>query len=182
MITLEAFFPLSYGGNIDSEEMAYSLIKGGFEKVILNTAFYNDQAMVEKIISTVGAQAVCLNIDYKRNIFGKLCFFEGGRSKNKKLNISDIIEKIQSLSPGEVIFSCIDNEGERKGYDEKILGTLDGITSQIVLNCGAIDHNYVINISKRFKEISFAASSSFFLSPNNKGVLITYPERDNELQ
>ena len=137
--------------------------------------------MINRIISTVGAQAVCVNIDYKRNIWGKVCFYEKGGSKPIKVKISEVIEKIQSLSPGEVMFSCIDNEGERSGYDEKILDNLDGIMSQIVLNCGAKDHNYLVNIANRLSNVSFAASSSFFLSPNNKGVLITYPERDYEM-
>ena len=177
----EAFFPLSYGGNIDNEEMAISLVKNGFEKIIFNSSFYDSPQVIRNTISVLGSQAVSINIDYNRSIFGKLKFYKSCATEDVKISKEAIIERIRDLNPVEVILSCMDRDGTRLGYDTDILDIFNGISSQVVLNCGAKNHEHLINMLNQYKSISFAGSAAFFLSLNNKGVLITYPDRNYEM-
>lgn len=177
----EAFFPLSYGGNINNEEMAISLVKHGFEKIIFNSAFYNSPNMIKNTISTLGSQAVSINIDYKRNFLGKISFYKNCGRDKVKTSMEAVLKDLYDLSPGEIILSCMDKDGTRQGYDLSMLDLCHKVSSQLVLNCGAKDHNYLTNKLSKYNNISFAGSSTFFLSANNNGVLITYPERIYEM-
>lgn len=177
----EAFFPLSYGGNIDSEDMALRLIDIGFEKVVFNTSFYDQPDILKNVISVLGSQAVTLNIDYKYNIFGKLNFYKNCARTKIKITLEDLIDQIISLEPGEVFLSCMNRDGTRTGYDMDIISKFNTIKSQLVVNCGAKDHEYLQKISSDNSIISFAGAAAFFLSANNEGVLITYPERNYEM-
>ena len=47
-ITSQAFMPLSYGGGVKSEFCAEALVKIGFEKIIIGTAFYRDRKLLKK--------------------------------------------------------------------------------------------------------------------------------------
>lgn len=177
----EAFFPLSYGGNVDNEEMAISLIKSGFEKIIFNSSFYDYPQVIRNTISVLGSQAVSINLDYNRSIFGKLKFYKNCATEDVKISKEVIIKRICELSPGEVILSCMDRDGTRLGYDTDILEIFNRVSSQVVLNCGAKNHEYLTNMLSQYNSISFAGSAAFFLSLNNKGVLITYPDRIYEM-
>ena len=75
----------------------------------------------------------------------------------------------------------MDLDVTRLGFDTEILDIFNGVASQLVLNCGAKNHEYLINMLDQYKSISFAGSAAFFLSPNNEGVLITYPDRNYEM-
>ena len=52
----EAFMPLSYGGGITTLEDAARLFHIGFEKVILNTAFFEDPELITRISERFGAK------------------------------------------------------------------------------------------------------------------------------
>jgi len=60
----EAFLPLSYGGNINSVEIAGKIINLGFEKVILNSLLFENPSEVKKIVKKLGSQSIVLKIDY----------------------------------------------------------------------------------------------------------------------
>ena len=68
-ITTEAFMPLSYGGGITTLEQARKLFHIGFEKVILNTAWRRNPALLTEISETFGAQSVIASIDVKQDLF-----------------------------------------------------------------------------------------------------------------
>jgi cyclase len=177
----EAFFPLSYGGNVDNEEMAISLAKSGFEKILFNSSFYDRPQVIRNTISVLGSQAVSINLDYSRNIFGKLKFYKNCATDLVKIPKEAIVKTICEINPGELILSCMDRDGTRIGYDTDILEIFNEVSSQLVLNCGAKNHEYLLDILDQYKSISFAGSAAFFLSPNNEGVLITYPDRNYEM-
>ena len=177
----EAFFPLTYGGNIIDEEMAVSLVKHGFEKIVFNSSFYNSPNLIKRTIAMLGSQAVSINIDYNRNFLGKIMFYTNGGNKSVKTSKEAVLKALCEINPGEIILSCMDRDGTRQGYDVSILDLFKEVSSQLVLNCGAKEHQYLMEILIQYENISFAGSAPFFLSANNKGVLITYPERIYEV-
>ena len=75
----EAFMPLSYGGGITTVEEAARLFHIGFEKVILNTAFFEDPELITRISERFGAQSVTVSLDVKQDLFKRYrCFTKDG--------------------------------------------------------------------------------------------------------
>ena len=63
----ECFMPLSYGGGINSVDLAKKIFNLGFEKVILNTAPFHRPELISEIAKIYGTQAVVVAIDVKKN-------------------------------------------------------------------------------------------------------------------
>ena len=174
----EAFFPLSYGGNVSSERMALDLIKVGFEKIVFNSSIYDSPEVLENLVAILGSQAVSVNIDYKRSRLGGLAFYCKAARKRVSIKAPALVSKLNEVAVGEVILSCVNRDGSRKGYDLQALDDFQGLDSQIVVNCGAKDHLYLEQMLSGHPYVSFGGASAFFLSSKTEGVLITYPERD----
>ena len=68
----ECFMPLAYGGGIRSREDAQAVLSLGVEKVVLNSAAVASPALVTRIATEFGAQAVVASLDVRRKLFGGL--------------------------------------------------------------------------------------------------------------
>ena len=116
-IASRAFMPLTYGGNICSLEESKKLFSMGFERLILNSLFYNNPATIQQIVSNFGSSSVSISLDYKYNLFKGLNIFSNGGNTKKADTINQLIDKAKDLNIGEIIFQCIDKEGSRSRAD-----------------------------------------------------------------
>src|SRR6476620_10568514 len=62
-VSAVTFMPLSLGGGVTSYDSAARLIRSGADKVVLNSAAYNDPQLITKIADAFGTQAVIVSID-----------------------------------------------------------------------------------------------------------------------
>ena len=160
-ISKHCFMPLSFGGGIRTMSDAYNFFKNGADKIIVNTIFYKNKKLLEKIIKTFGSQAVIFSLDYLFNSKEKKynCF-----SGNKIIyqNPIKVAKDAERIGVGEIIFNDVDNDGKMKGYN---LDFLDLLSNSVNLNtiavggCGSIKDIY--NLSK-INVSAYAASSIFF--------------------
>ena len=63
----ECFMPLSYGGAIRSVAHARTILSIGYEKVVVNSAAFEDPDLVTRLADQFGSQAVIVSIDVRRN-------------------------------------------------------------------------------------------------------------------
>ena len=64
-IANQAFMPLSYGGKIKSVEQALKILSLGYEKVVINSAFFANPELITNISKKIGNQSVVVSIDVK---------------------------------------------------------------------------------------------------------------------
>jgi cyclase len=170
----EAFIPLSYGGNILNLEDAKLVINLGFEKVIVNSIFYDDLLELIKISTELGSQSVVLKIDYTFHN-GQFHYYSKGKIIDK-INFNNLIDRIEQAKVGELILSRVDNDGKMMGYDltEFTKFILTHTNIPIVLSNGAKDNNSILEASREgFK--NFTSSSAFVFIGDLKGILINNP-------
>ncbi len=172
-MALEAFLPLSYGGNIKTLDDASNIISLGFEKVIVSSIFFNKISEVIKISNQLGSQSVVLKIDYTL-IKNKYYLFSEGRILNE-INYIDLIKNIHYSRVGELILSRIDLDGSMSGYDLDFpIRIKNHLNIPIVLAHGAKDSNSInYAYSKGF--YNFTASSAYVYVGSNRGILINNP-------
>jgi cyclase len=137
-IVSEAFMPIGYGGGIKTVDQSKKIFDLGIEKIILNTSLQTNPDLVSQISSIYGSSSVVVNIDYKKNIFGKQkVFFKSGTIKSE-FNPIDWALKLQDAGAGEIIFNNIDREGTYSGYDIELLSNLNNkIKVPVVISGGA---------------------------------------------
>lgn len=169
----ECFMPISYGGGINSFAIAKRIFEMGVDKIILNSACYKNIELVKEISSVFGSQSIVVSVDYSRNIFGKINFIS--RNKKQKVNITSFLNELEKNGMGELMISCINNEGCFNGYDYSLCSILEKIRVPVIINGGLSSIN---DIKKSFQMgFDAAAGSSFFIYQNNNknSILINYP-------
>ena len=62
-LSSEAFTPLSYGGGIKTIKQAEQIINLGFEKIILNSACFENFNLIYECQKNLGAQSVIISLD-----------------------------------------------------------------------------------------------------------------------
>ena len=65
-VVSEAFMPVAYGGGIWSLEIAKRVFSVGVEKIIINSAVYNDYNLISEIAKVYGSQSVVVSVDVKK--------------------------------------------------------------------------------------------------------------------
>ncbi len=138
------FLPLTIGGGIDKIEDIRTFLSNGADKVAINSKALSDPDMIIKASKSYGASTLVASIDYKRDVSnGKNYVYSHGG--NYKHNISPLEWAIecQKLGFGEILLTCIDNDGVRQGLD---IETIEEVTKHLTIpviasgGCGLAKH------------------------------------------
>ncbi len=178
-IASEAFMPLSYGGGITDVTQIEKLFFIGYEKVVINTAFYSNPQLIREAAMIAGSQSVVVSIDVKSDLFGKYhCYINSGK---KRAGVEPVLaaKKAEELGAGEVLLNSINRDGMMQGYDTKLVREVSNAVSIPVIACGGAKD---INDFKEVLEVggahAAAAGSLYVYYGEQKAVLITAPDEE----
>ena len=182
-LSSEAFMPLSYGGGVNSVEIAEKIFRIGFEKVVLNSINFENFDILEAIASKFGNQAVVCSVDYKIDFFGnRFCFFNYAKNKSKK-NIFDFITQAINSGAGEILLQCISYEGLMKKMDISFIKKISEVSSVPVIGTGgAPSQEYIKNFFDDTNASAIAAGSIFVYHGPHNAVLINYPPFEKKIK
>lgn len=168
--------PLSYGGGIRTLEDVKRLFAIGYEKVIFNTALFNNPRLIEDAVAYAGSQSIVASIDVKSNLLNKSsCWIQCG-TKNSKDAPESVARKVESLGVGEILLNSIDRDGMMNGYDLNLVKSVVESVSIPVIACGGAGNIEDINkVIQDGHAHAAAAGSVFVYFGRNKAILITYP-------
>jgi len=117
----ECFMPVAIGGGINNLECAYKAFDAGAEKLIINTALYENPDFVKQLTKIFGSQAIVASIDYKNQKTPTGEFIQKVYNKNggndTGLILSKAFQHIIDLDIGEVYLTCMNKDGTGMGYD-----------------------------------------------------------------
>lgn len=111
------FMPVAVGGGIRSTDQAKLLFDNGADKVVLNSAFFNDPDLVRQLVQNYGAQSIVASLDFKRNEKGLAKLFVEGGEKNTDIDLAAGVARAAELGAGEIYLTSIDRDGTGMGYD-----------------------------------------------------------------
>lgn len=173
----EAFMPLSYGGGISSLEQIKNLFFIGYEKVIINTAFFKQPQLIREAAEYAGSQSIVVSIDVKTELFGKRnCYINDGKTKVPLDPVAMAI-KAEELGAGEILLNSINRDGTMQGYDIKLVKDVTNACSIPVIACGgAKDIHDLKKVLEEGGAHAAAAGSMFVYYGEHKAVLITAPD------
>jgi len=174
-IVSEAFMPLAYGGGVRTLDDAAELFKRGVEKVILNTAAYENPELISQIAGRFGAQAVAVSIDARRNIWKQWKAYVRSGRKETKVSPKELAQRSEALGAGEILLTSIEREGVFTGYDLDLLEQVAGAVGvPVIINggAGAISH-FAPAVQRGASAV--AAGSMFVFAARGEGMLISYP-------
>lgn len=175
-IASEAFIPLAYGGGIRTMDDVRTLLSIGIEKLVLNTAAFENPGLIREAADHAGSQAVVISIDVKKSLLGKYEVFT--RCGQKKPGIDPVRHAIEmeKMGAGEIIINSIDRDGVMQGYDlELVQKVADAVSVPVVASGGAGSLQHVAEVIKTGHASAAAAGSLFVFQGPLRAVLINYP-------
>ena len=181
----EAFMPMAYGGGITTLEDAKKVFDAGFEKIILNTALFEKEYLIEKIARVYGSQSIVVSIDVKKDLFGRMRVYKNGGTRKTNYTPTKWAKIVTEKGAGEILLNSIDLDGTWSGYDLNLIESVSSITSIPLVICGGASNinDFVLAVNKAGAS-AVAAGSMFIYQKKGMGVLINYPSQkklENEL-
>lgn len=179
-ITKEAFMPMCYGGNIQSLDDAKKIFSSGFEKISINSLFFNNLDVVKELIETFGSQSIVLSLDLKKNIFGNYYIYRSKGKKKVKISVVKVLEQASEIGIGEILMTSINNDGIMEGYDLTLIDKYKHLIDvPFIINGGAGNFEHIC-LAKKEGADAMACGSMFVFQGIHKAVLITYKSFYNQ--
>ncbi len=172
----EAFMPFGYGGNITNVEQVRKLLKMGIEKVVINTAAFENPTLIPALYEKFGASTIVAAVDVKKNFFGKYELYSHDGTKAQKGNVFEYCVQLEKAGAGELLVNSVDRDGKMNGYDIALIKEIANKVGIPVIACGGAGKLADIKeCSDETNAAAFAAGSLFVYHGPHKAVLINYP-------
>ncbi len=139
--TKTVFVPITVAGGIRSRDDVKRVLDAGADSVAINTAAIRNPNLVDDLAGHYGSQAIKISIEAKRIGSCWECYIDNGRERTGKDAISWAKESV-ARGAGEVLFTSIDHEGTRKGFDVALLRAVGELPVSVTIcgGMGCIEH------------------------------------------
>lgn len=142
-ITSKIFIPVTYGGGINSLDLAREYLLNGADKISINSNAYTNPNLITKTSKYFGSSTICVSIDYKKNKnnINKVYINSGNEEVNK--DPIDWAMEVQNKGAGEILLCNIDKDGTKSGLDIKIASEISNKSNVPIIvsaGCGTIEH------------------------------------------
>ncbi|CAN5505558.1 imidazole glycerol phosphate synthase subunit HisF [soil metagenome] len=124
------FVPVTVGGGVRSATEMRDVLRAGADKVAVNTAAVRDPSLIATFARRFGRQCVVISVDVRARppAEGGWEVVVGGGRQPTGLDGLEWIERAVGMGAGEVLFTSIDRDGTRQGFD---LELLRAVTSRV---------------------------------------------------
>lgn len=127
--------PLCVGGGVRSFADFEMRIKAGADQCGINTAAFENPALISRCAGEFGTQAVVAAVDAK--LAGKkwMCFSRAG-TRETGWELGKWLAEAEKRGAGEILLTSIDRDGTKKGFDIPMLRHACGKTSLPIIASG----------------------------------------------
>jgi cyclase len=180
-IASEAFMPVGYGGGVTDLATATRLIQVGVEKVIVNSAAWEDPPSIRQIADRLGSSTLVISIDAERVPSGWEVVTRSA-SKRTGIDVRAHAEAAQAIGAGELIINSVDRDGTMEGYDLNLIRAVAGAVDVPVVACGGAGSLAHLSQAVEAGASAAAAGSLFVFHGRHRAVLITYPSYETRAE
>ena len=131
----ECFVPFCVGGGICNIEQIRQLLRAGADKVAINTAAYNDIALITEGADLFGSQCIVASIDC-RNIDGEYHCFSNDGTVDTGYLVEEWAKKVVDAGAGEILLTSVERDGTMQGYDIELIRRVTSCVSVPVIASG----------------------------------------------
>jgi cyclase len=175
----EANMPFAVGGGIRSLEDIRSIIAAGAEKVVINSYAVEHPDFIAEAAETFGSSTIAICIDVKKKLFGGLQTWTMAGTKASGFSPVEFAKLMEEKGAGEIIIQSIEKDGEMNGYDLGLIKQISEAVSIPVIALGGAGNMQHLKegFEKGFAN-GLAGGSMFVYQGTKRGVLISYPEKE----
>ncbi len=166
-VSERVFIPLTVGGGIRSFADVRAILKGGADKVSLNSAAVRDPQIIRRAAGSFGSQCIVGAIDALRRPGAPPerpsweIYIDGGRTATG-LDALAWVDQLVALGAGELVLNSIDADGTRTGYDLALNQAVAArVDVPIVASGGAGDLEHIYQVLTEGRASAALAASVF---------------------
>lgn len=159
-VAAENAIPFTVGGGIRTLEDIHSTLHAGADKVSINSAAVNNPELIKEAALKFGTQCIVLSIDAKKTGANKWeVFINGGRTNTEK-DVLEWAKQGEMLGAGEIVLNAIETDGEKSGYDMKLMQAVaSAVNIPIVASGGAGKPEHFSSVLRKgYADAALAAS------------------------
>ena len=135
-VSAVCFMPLSLGGGIRNIEDVALLIRHGADKIVINSAAYEDLDLLRRVADDFGAQALVVGVDVRRDPDGTPVLYSDCGRRRREADLEEHLDRVVAAGAGEIMVNSIDRDGTMSGYDVPLLAQVTERTDIPVIGCG----------------------------------------------
>ncbi len=164
--------PFCVAGGIRNIEDARAILNDGADKISVNSPALENPAFIGELAAAFGTQCIVVGIDSREEVgdngepIYRVYQYTGDAAKtiaSKRNTISWALEA-EALGAGEIVLNCMNNDGERRGYDLAQLALVRGaVNLPIIASGGAGDYSHFVDLFTK-TEIDGGLAASVFHS------------------
>lgn len=155
--------PLTVGGGIKSIKDIDVLLRCGADRVVINSALYDDPEFIFQSIEKFGSQAIVGSIDYIYSNGNNYVHQYNKKSDSRKY-VSEIIKVFQELGVSELLLKNVLREGYGAGYDiASIKSILSYCEIPIIFSGGAGNPDDFAVVFEKIPNVQALAASNLFM-------------------
>jgi len=156
----EIFIPLTVGGGLRTLDDIKGALRGGADKVSLNTAAIGRPELVREAARRFGSSTIVVSIEAIRQPEGGYeAYTDNGRERTG-VDACKWAIRAAELGAGEIMVTSIDREGTGKGFDLELTRSIAESVPIPVIACGgagSIDHVYDVVVEGRADAVCLAS-------------------------
>jgi cyclase len=137
-LTEGCFVPIAAGGGVHTVENAWNLLRSGADKVVVNSALYEDSGFINDLASEFGQQCVVASMDIKSSPDGTYQAWSECGSRCQPGAAANWIEEVTESAIGELYLNSMDRDGTGRGYDLRLLDLLPVNMPKPVIMAGGV--------------------------------------------
>lgn len=120
-LTAGCFVPIAAGGGVRTPEYARRLLRSGADKVVVNSALYDQQTLAARLAEDFGQQCVVGAVDLRRDSDGCARVWVENGSRRLDSDARDFLSRVRESNVGEIYLNSMDRDGTGQGYDLSLL-------------------------------------------------------------
>ncbi|MFO7526787.1 MAG: AglZ/HisF2 family acetamidino modification protein [Ignavibacteriaceae bacterium] len=174
----EANMPFAVGGGIKTLQDIRSILENGAEKVVINTATFENPEFIKKTVDAFGSSTITVCLDVKKNFFGKYNLVYKRGAKKAKDDPVEFAHMMEEYGAGEIVIQSVERDGTYEGYDIELIKLISkAVTIPVMALGGASKYDDFNSAVKEGYASAVAAGSIFVYHGPRKAVLISFPTK-----
>lgn len=156
------FVPIAAGGGIQSSQHARHLLRNGADKIVVNTALFEDFDLVRELSLEFGQQCIIGSVDLKKNIIGNYQIVTARGTRSLELEPSNALGCLEKQAVGELYLNSIDRDGTGQGYDFDLLEQVPISSNIPIILAGGVGNGTHLAMGLNNPRVDAVATANLF--------------------
>jgi len=135
-IAHECFVPLTIGGGISNIGQIKTLLQLGADKVSINSAAFQNPALITEAANKFGAQCIVAGIDAVQSEDGRYYCYSHAGKQSTQMEAVGWARKMEETGAGEILLTDVKLDGTMQGYNQPLIKEVAAAVSIPVIASG----------------------------------------------